>query len=1356
MVMHALLLPRPLFTLLFGLALFVPQAAVAQCPIPATCTPGTASNPDAQLFGMGIYRVQFGTIDNTTAGYADGYRDYSCVNGTTLVAGTGYAINVRTGQLGGERVRVWIDFDNNGALNNTTELFFASNSAANHAGTNLQIPPTATLNTPLRMRISSDATTSPTPTPCSTPEYGQVEDYAVTVRANTRPPIAAFQVRAEAGCTGVFHFTDQSLYGPTRWDWDFGDGSAHSTQQNPSHTYAAGSYQVSLRVCNAIGCDSLAQVNSVQLFAPLPVAACPVPTTAPCCGYGITRVDFAGQTQASADGSAGYEDFSCVRRFEVQQGYSYTLSLQTGPLSHAVRAWIDYDNDGSFSTAEQILDQPQGVSPSARVVIPTGGVTNTPLRMRIMADIAGAGSAFTSCRAPQFGQVEDYRVVVYSTGTCGTLLPLTPILGTFSVCPGDRSVLMLLNQQLGSALQWQTSPDSLTWTDIPGATISTCQTPAILTPAYFRVVATCGSATRATAARQVALDPMLCYCRNLSYTGNCVPRSTIGPIQRIWIYQTPLDSGPFPCSRLADSTYHLLGTNPPNQPTVLQRAATYELNVSLRDTSVKVRAWIDYDHDGAFAFEEEIGRPQSIRTGLAGTTAFTIPATAHLGPTGFRIRARPGGVSYEPCLNDADGEARDFTITIGPDTCGLPVHPGRVIGSHTYCPGSTPPLSVLYHSPGTALQWQTSPDSLIWTDIAGATSRFLRNASLRDTLYVRVRASCGATQAFSAAFPLAPNFQLCYCTAIVPATWGCRDVYLHRLRIGNTTLLSTGTNCLSGTVTTYTNYPASQPANTATLLRGISYPVYLVPHEDSPSRRTNRTMAWLDANQDGHFDDAERTELRWLQNVDSVTTMTIPPAARLGITRLRILTRPIGDDFSGRTLCQIEAEYGQEIRDYLVTIAAPPPAPSLPVVGTIRGSNAVCAGAGTRLTLSGTAYGAQFQWEQSVDNGLNWQDIPGATGTVLFTHAIPRPTTYRVKATSPSGTAYSPNFRINNAAPCPCLNLRGGRISNQIGGVAISGEGTFMMNRNDTTAFIPAGTYTYLSTLYSDYSTGSDSVYATLYPGRSYDFYVNLKYGDQSATCSVWIDYNHNGSFQASEYTELTRTGWLHRWEFGETIQIPFSITPGPMAIRVRTSSSLTLYGPDACTTLLDDGETEDYVAIVAEPPTFAAPEITLSGACGGGRVQLGTVAALPAGATVRWDGPNGFTSTAANPTLPNLAGGQSGYYLLTVEHPDLKLTAARYLDVQYCLGLPEAPATAFSLFPNPTPGRSTLRFEQVTAPLDLYVRNATGQLVQTHRLSASRSVQELELDLSHQAKGLYLIQLVGRQGTFYRKLVVE
>lgn len=67
----------------------------------------------------------------------------------------------------------------------------------------------------------------------------------------------------------IVQFTDLTVgAGMTSWDWDFGDGSATDTNQNPTHVYAlGGNYTVTLIVGNSSGCsDTIAQpviVNTV-------------------------------------------------------------------------------------------------------------------------------------------------------------------------------------------------------------------------------------------------------------------------------------------------------------------------------------------------------------------------------------------------------------------------------------------------------------------------------------------------------------------------------------------------------------------------------------------------------------------------------------------------------------------------------------------------------------------------------------------------------------------------------------------------------------------------------------------------------------------------------------------------------------------------------------------------------------------------------------------------------------------------------------------------------------------------------------------------------------------------------------
>ncbi|MGB1019232.1 MAG: PKD domain-containing protein, partial [Chitinophagales bacterium] len=76
----------------------------------------------------------------------------------------------------------------------------------------------------------------------------------VTIQAQD----ADFSANTTSSCIGEsVSFTDLSILTPTAWSWDFGDGSAPSTDQNPSHAYnTAGTYTVTLST-TLTGCDDV-------------------------------------------------------------------------------------------------------------------------------------------------------------------------------------------------------------------------------------------------------------------------------------------------------------------------------------------------------------------------------------------------------------------------------------------------------------------------------------------------------------------------------------------------------------------------------------------------------------------------------------------------------------------------------------------------------------------------------------------------------------------------------------------------------------------------------------------------------------------------------------------------------------------------------------------------------------------------------------------------------------------------------------------------------------------------------------------------------------------------------------------
>ncbi|OFY84063.1 MAG: hypothetical protein A3F72_11830 [Bacteroidetes bacterium RIFCSPLOWO2_12_FULL_35_15] len=414
----------------------------AGTPIAASCIPNTING----TFGFGITNFTFNTINNTSAGASAGYSDFTC-NHTSVYASQNYSISAITNSPAEHNVRAWIDYNNDGVFNAITELVFSADDALTSSGT-VTIPATATLNTPLRLRISADYNLSADPTPCGNPDYGQAEDYSVTILPNTFPPVAGFTENNTLTCNGTVSFTDISINIPTAWLWTFGDGNS-SFQQHPTHTYTAnGTYTVTLIATNANGNNTKVKSNliTVNLAGALTPSSCLPGTLSYCCGYGIFRVQFNTINNSTGNGSESYQDFSCPYSTIVTKGLSYPISIKTGITNpQDTKVWIDFDNNGSFSTSELVFQSLNTNDPSGNITIPLGTALNVPLRMRVSSDVVG--SNLNSCASPTYGQVEDYSVTVQPPNSITTQLNEK---NTLVIYPNPASSLLTLTYHSSS------------------------------------------------------------------------------------------------------------------------------------------------------------------------------------------------------------------------------------------------------------------------------------------------------------------------------------------------------------------------------------------------------------------------------------------------------------------------------------------------------------------------------------------------------------------------------------------------------------------------------------------------------------------------------------------------------------------------------------------------------------------------------------------------------------------------------------------------------------------------------------------------------------------------------------------
>jgi len=222
---------------------------------------------------------------------------------------------------------------------------------------------------------------------------------AVVFLPTTQKPVARITVdKAQGFNIDTFYFRDRSLNGPATWRWTFTPGSVQflngTTQntQNPNVRFTQRTrYTVKLVVTNAIGSDSITEVNYVNIGAyDIPYSITPINQADG--SIGISRVIL--QTGIDTTTNALTPDYQYIQGLQLglmYRGKKHALTATRPGITAAMdrKAWIDFNMDGNFDNAEQVMNELGGttLSRTDSVLVPINQRLGTT-RMRVGVTLA--------------------------------------------------------------------------------------------------------------------------------------------------------------------------------------------------------------------------------------------------------------------------------------------------------------------------------------------------------------------------------------------------------------------------------------------------------------------------------------------------------------------------------------------------------------------------------------------------------------------------------------------------------------------------------------------------------------------------------------------------------------------------------------------------------------------------------------------------------------------------------------------------------------------------------------------------------------------------------------------------------
>src|SRR5690554_642221 len=569
--------------------------------------------------------------------------------------------------------------------------------------------------------------------------------------------------------------------------------------------------------------------------------------------------------------------------------------------------------------------------------------------------------------------------------------------------------------------------------------------------------------------------------------------------------------------------------------------------------SLGFNIWVDWNNNGAFEETEKVYA--SGMTGNPFSGSFEVPEGDPLGDYTVRIRGQWGNDNPLPCGSISWGEAEDYTLTvIDPPAC-LPPY------SLTAMPTSLTDVTLGWSSLGNNFDLEWGPSGFTpgsGTQINDITTNSLDVTVVIDTPYqFYVRQDCGVDGESLWAGPF--NFQTGYCTPVY--TNGCSNgakitVFETADAILNINNETGTTSCGVNGYDNFSNLSAAAPEDMT-----VAFTVGIGSYSAG-------VKIWIDWNTNGVFEASELVS----ESAATIATggtytgnFTVPTGTPLGDYRIRVRAVEGTTTFDA---CSSQS-YG-ETEDYTFTVITPPAC--LPPSELFATPTSL-----TDVTLGWSSLGNNFdlEWGPSgftPGSGTQINDI--TTNSLDVTVVIDTPYQFYIRqdcgVDGESLWAGPFNFQTGYCTPVytnGCTN--GAKIT-------VFETADAVLNINNVT-----GTDTCGIEGYDNFS----NLAAAAPEDMTVSFTVGV--GSYSAGVKVWIDWNGNGEFEASELVAESTATIAAGATFTGSFTVPTGTPLGDYRIRVRAVESTTTF--TACSSQ-SWGETEDYTITVITPPTCMPP----------------------------------------------------------------------------------------------------------------------------------------------------------------------